>query len=293
MAAAASTAGWHVAVLNMRGCGGSQITSPRFFSAHRGSTDDVRVAVAHCRVSAHLARDAPCVAAVGWSNGATIINNALAEQSTTHPGSTHWLDAGATLACPLNMIAANKNLQRPFHRLAYDRSIANGLVRNFVQSGARDVFAKAQRDGSTFEGWDGTQMTVDIEKLLLCRTIEAIDAELTAPCFGFASVAEYYADASSDQRLSSVRVPLLAVNAFDDPLAPGHSLPFAAFRRSESVMLALTAHGGHLGWCDEEAPFGEPRWVEETVCDFFAAALLPAGLKPDRAQQLESATESL
>jgi len=169
MAAAASTAGWHVAVLNMRGCGGSQITSPRFFSAHRGSTDDVRVAVAHCRVSAHLARDAPCVAAVGWSNGATIINNALAEQSTTHPGSTHWLDAGATLACPLNMIAANKNLQRPFHRLAYDRSIANGLVRNFVQSGARDVFAKAQRDGSTFEGWDGTQMTVDIEKLLLCR----------------------------------------------------------------------------------------------------------------------------
>jgi hypothetical protein len=98
MAASAAARGWRVAVLNMRGCGGSAVVTPRLFSAHRGSTDDLRLAVAHARRRPHLAAHAPKVAAVGWSNGATILNNALAEQSSTHPptaASAHGLDAGA------------------------------------------------------------------------------------------------------------------------------------------------------------------------------------------------------
>lgn len=289
MAAHAAEAGWHVCVLNMRGCGGSAVTSPRFFSAHRGSTDDVRLAVRHIRASEHLGRHAPVVAAVGWSNGATIINNALAEQSTTHPwrgegaegaeAGSHWLDAGVTLACPLNMPAADLNLARPFHRHVYDRSIARGLARNFVDSGGAAVFREAQAGGRAVRAWDGSELRVDVDELLASTTIRRIDELITSRCFGFESVADYYADASSDQRLPSVRVPLLVVNAHDDPLAPGHSLPYGAFRRSKHVMLALTEHGGHLGWCDEQAPFGEPRWIERTACDFLAAALQLGELK--------------
>ncbi|KAG8460786.1 hypothetical protein KFE25_010841 [Diacronema lutheri] len=282
MAAHASECGWHVLVLNMRGCGGSAVTSPRFFSARHGSTDDVRLAVRHIRASDHLGRVAPCVAAVAWSNGATIVNNVLAEQATSHPpnadadGAHHGLDAAATLASPLNMPAADANLARPFHRHVYDRSIARGLVANFQTSGAALVFNAAQDNGGCVRAWTGTKMRVDIAELLASTTIRRIDELLTSRCFGFNSVDEYYADASSDQRLADVRVPLLVMNAFDDPLAPGNSLPYERVRRCEHVMLALTAHGGHLGWCDEGAPFGAPRWVEQTVCDFLRVATSPA-----------------
>jgi pimeloyl-ACP methyl ester carboxylesterase len=49
MAATAAERGWQVAVVNMRGCGGSPVTSPRLFSAFRGANDDLRLAVSHLR----------------------------------------------------------------------------------------------------------------------------------------------------------------------------------------------------------------------------------------------------
>ena len=68
MAARAATRGWAVGVLNMRSCGGSAVSSPRFFSAHRGATDDVRVALRHVRAAALVDPAAP-IALLGWSNG--------------------------------------------------------------------------------------------------------------------------------------------------------------------------------------------------------------------------------
>jgi predicted alpha/beta-fold hydrolase len=91
-----------VGVVNMRSCGKAPVTSPRFFSAFRGATDDVRVAVAHIRKQ--LPPGAK-VAVVGWSNGATILNNCLAEQASSHNQGRdiHGADAGVSIACPLNM----------------------------------------------------------------------------------------------------------------------------------------------------------------------------------------------
>ena len=43
-----------------------------------------------------------------------------------------------------------------------------------------------------------------------------------APQFGYASWREYYAAASMHDRTQHVKVPLLALNAEDDPFAPAH-----------------------------------------------------------------------
>ena len=120
MAAFAAERGWQVAVLNMRGCGGGPVTSPRLFSAYRGANDDVRTAVAHLRRTRLAGGKAP-LAALGWSNSGTIVNNCLAEQATTHRDPTYAIDAAASLATPLNMPANSANLQRPFHKQACTR----------------------------------------------------------------------------------------------------------------------------------------------------------------------------
>ena len=37
--------------------------------------------------------------------------------------------------------------------------------------------------------------------------------------------------------------------------------------------MAITSHGGHLGWCDRGDPWGGPRWTERVCCGFLEAAL--------------------
>jgi predicted alpha/beta-fold hydrolase len=286
MAVAAADSGYHVAVLNMRGQGGSPLTSPRFFSAHRGSTDDLRLAIAHARAHDHLAAHAPAVTAVGFSVGAAVVVNALAEQEGEGEGlgegevkgisSDSRIDAAVALACPHDLAATDASLSSGLSR-AYAWSITRSLLTNFKTANAAELFSRARREGGgAIAAWDGRAMDVDVEALLRSSSVRDIDETLTSNCFGYASADDYYERSSPAQRLGSVRVPLLLVNAADDPLVPAHSLPYEAARRSEHVVLAVTAHGGHLGWCDGAWPFGRATWCERTACGFLDAAFAHA-----------------
>ena len=267
MAAAAAERGWQVAVLNMRGCGSSPVTSPRLFSAYRGANDDVRTAVAHLRATRLGAGGV--VAALGWSNSGTIVNNVMAEQATTHAGDpSHAIDAAVACATPLNMPANSANLQRPFHSAVYDVNLGKSLrtlgrgaaaVRRRrdrpLRAGAavgrrlgefrRRRRARARRafDPRDRRGGDASAVRVRVRRRLLRRR------EL-------------------DQRLGQIAAPLLLLNAFDDPIVPGWSLCRAldAARANPQVVVALTSHGGHLGWCDRGDPWGGPRWTERVCC---------------------------
>ena len=266
------------------------MTSPRFFSAFRGATDDVRLCVRHLRES-YVAQGTP-LAVLGWSNGGSIVNNLLAEQATTHANDEgSHVCAAASLACPLDMVANSENLKRWFHRSVYDRAIAGSLASKFQV--ARGLF----EDGSTgspkpVPRWEGLaelsggivapsaeggsgKFTADVELASTTSSIRGIDEALTAPCFGFGSVDEYYRHASSAQRLGLVDRPLLILSAYDDPIALGSAIPLGAGRENTHgrVLVAVTAMGGHLGWCDREDPWGAPAWVERASLGFLEAAL--------------------
>ena len=90
-AAAAVERGWKVGVLNMRSCGGSPVTSPRFFSARHGSVEDVRTATTWIRTNIQPTS----LAAIGWSNSGTIVCNALSEPDSL-------INAACCLAAPLS-----------------------------------------------------------------------------------------------------------------------------------------------------------------------------------------------
>lgn len=280
MGAAALRSGrWDVGVVNMRSCGGAPLTSPRFFSAFRGATDDVRLAIAHVRKQL---RPGAKVAVVGWSNGATILNNALAEQATTHKHGrqAYDADAGVTLACPLNMPLASSNLQRFFHKNVYDRAIAKSLSTKIAQW--KDLFLDEQGNCKPVPAWeglgDGKTFYADPKVLSgELRTIRGIDEAITRRCFGFDTVDDYYKHASSDQRLHAVDVPLMMINAADDPIAylgPAADLRLpAAIQSNDNLALVLTKEGGHLGWCDADKPWGSSTWIEKVTLDFLDKSL--------------------
>ena len=175
-AAAVESGRWDVGVVNMRSCGGAPVTSPRFFSAFRGATDDVRLALLHVR---EQLRPGAKVAVVGWSNGATILNNALAEQATTHKDGrlAYGADAGVTLACPLNMPLASGNLQRWFHTNVYDRAIAKSLSTKIAEW--KHLFLDERGNSKPVPMWEGlaSQDTFCADPAVLTGQLRTIRGE--------------------------------------------------------------------------------------------------------------------
>jgi predicted alpha/beta-fold hydrolase len=242
----------------MRGAGGVPITSPRLFSARKGATDDVAAAVRHLRAR----RGAATVFAVSWSNGGTVINNYVAEQvadcvptpvrwvaSRSHrtagvmvvsarqdappgdssqavpPSADARLDGAVTINTPLSFRHCAAALgATPYHRWAYDFMITSELTSSLRP--ARALFAAAAARGVPTHG--GATCAVDLERVLRCTRVGCIDAELTARVFDHASVRDYYATASSDQRLGAVRVPLMLCQTLDDPIATSEGIFFKA-----------------------------------------------------------------
>lgn len=262
-AAAAVARGWRVGVLNMRSCGGSPVTSPRFFSARHGSVEDVRTATAWIRE--HIQPQSLC--AIGWSNSGTIVCNVLAEESS-------GIDAACCLAAPLDMPASSANFERPFHRHVYDRAIGGSLAEKFQT--AEPLFVDANGNPKPIPAYFGGNFVADAQQASTATTIRAVDEALTAPYFGFPTVDAYYADASADQRVKNVAVPLLVLNAADDPIAQYNEKPgvfdAATLAANPNLVVGVTATGGHLGWCDADDACGPPAWAQTVALDFLTAA---------------------
>jgi hypothetical protein len=77
--------------------------------------------------------------------------------------------------------------------------------------------------------------------------------------------------------LISPRRPLLSINAFDDPICDGRTLPISSISSSSHVYLAITGSGGHLGWFDGKGQ--KTRWILKPIQEFLVAATRDLGLE--------------
>lgn len=118
---------------------------------------------------------------------------------------------------------------------------------------------------------------VSFERMRNVTYLYEFDREIQAPSFGYPSEGAYYRDASSVDMLLNVRVPLLAINALDDPvrvtifarctllncsqIAPMAVLPFIEVLQTPYVILCTTSLGGHLSWFER----GGQRWHSKPV----------------------------
>jgi len=72
--------------------------------------------------------------------------------------------------------------------------------------------------------------------------------------FGYSCWQEYYGAARLADKLTSIKVPTLALNALDDPFQPGDSIPFESAASSSHVAILATQHGGHIGFMEGALP---------------------------------------
>lgn len=206
-------------------------------------------------VVAHLAARHPAspLLAAGYSLGANILVHYLAEE-----GEACRIAAAVSMCNPFDLVLSDANFQTGFNRV-YDWNLAASL---------RGIF---QRHAGL---WEGAAAPFDPARAAAATTIRDFDDAITRVSFGFASVDEYYARASSASVVGKVRIPLLCLQAEDDPIAPVAAIPTAALALNPHTLLATTERGGHLGWCAGPAGAAGAPWCDAPAVEFLYSALL-------------------
>ncbi|XP_057221816.1 monoacylglycerol lipase ABHD2 [Malurus melanocephalus] len=111
----------------------------------------------------------------------------------------------------------------------------------------------------------------DLGKLYTATSLMQIDDNVMRKFHGYSSLKEYYEEESCLQYLHRIYVPLLLVNAADDPLVHESllSIPRALSEKRENVMHVLPLHGGHLGFFEGSVLFPEPlTWMDKLVVQY-------------------------
>ncbi len=231
--------------LHFRSCSGEPNRLPRFY--HSGETGDLGW-VTDLIVSRNPGRT---LSAAGFSLGGNVLLKHLGELGDSGPARFR---VAATLSVPFDLSAGAD---------AMDRSwiARNVYTRYFVRSLLGKAAAKAQVLGDL----------IDLDALGEVRSLREFDELATAPLHGFLDAEDYYAKASSNGFLSSIRVDTLLLHSLDDPFLPVGALPVLEVARNRHLQAAFTPEGGHVGFVEGALPWRPRFWAEQEMADFIAS----------------------
>ena len=217
--------GWRGVVACYRSCGGELNRLPRAYFAGDVADCDWILRDIHSRYP-----DAPLYV-VGVSIGGNYITKYLGEMGQ----SASFLKAVASVGAPMDLIAGSEVM-------------AHGANRMYTQMFLRTLCEKVRRKIQLFGDF------IDVKAFEKVRNLKDFDDVYTAPVHGFLGAIDYWTRCSAKAVLGGVRVPLLALNAKNDPFQPPSVLPKPA-DVSAYVYLDQPEEGGHIGFPVGKGPF--------------------------------------
>lgn len=229
-------AGFAVHRINMRSCGGTEHLTPTLY--HSGLTQDVRLILERFRAGGR----GPCFL-VGFSLGGNVSLKLAGELGEA---ARPLLAGVAAVSTPIDLHACVRRLAKLENRI-YEKRFMRGLKARYRRRHLSDP------------------KRFPIDGLESARTIFEFDDLFTAKAFGFGTAPNYYATQSALRFLDGIRLPVLMVQAEDDPL-----IPFELFRRPEisgnpHIRLLSVQAGGHLGFIARERP---RFWLDAILRDW-------------------------
>ncbi len=99
--------------------------------------------------------------------------------------------------------------------------------------------------------------TVSMDEVLQTRTLQDYDEKITTKLWGYQTVHEYYDEASCKHVLDNIQIPLLVLQALDDPIIPRDVIPWNKVMSNPNIILAATDIGGHIAWLQGWNPANE------------------------------------
>lgn len=236
--------GWRAVVTNFRGCAGSKLTSPKLYNA--GATEDIRLIVRF--LSSILCPLTP-FHAVGFSLGANVLTKYLGEE-----GDRTIIKSAVVVGNPWDLYSGHCFLETSLLGRVYSRALASNLR------------ALMKRHLKTFKT---RSSPVDLHALFSnpSQSLYEFDSIVTRALGRFKSTEAYYKSQSSIHAVGKIKVPLLSLNALDDPIVTIDAAPIECALDNPYLVMAITKHGGHLGWFEG---FWKPtRMINRPIIEWF------------------------
>ncbi|WP_406827754.1 hydrolase [Microbulbifer sp. ARAS458-1] len=236
------SAGFQVAVMHFRGCGGIPNRLPRAY--HSGDSDDPRWLAG--RLTAHYP-NTPLMA-VGYSLGGNVLLKWLGEDGDKSP-----LTAAVSVSAPLDLHLSSKQMNTGFSKV-YQKHLLDSLKKSLTRK-TRDL--------------ELARKMPPIDHPRAFSNFRHFDDHFTAPLHGFTGVDDYYTRASSLPLLSNIARPTCLIHALDDPFVSPKAVPTDS-DVSASVTLAISKRGGHVGFVSGSL-WKPVYWLESIIPAFLTA----------------------
>ena len=235
--------GWNVAVPHFRTCGGKMNILPRAY--HAADDGEVDWMLGYCaRAFSHCG-----LFAVGISLGGNALINWAAKRESESAGGS--VCACATISVPFDLASSVRAMGRGINRRLY--------AEHFLKTLRAKVLQKQKQYPKWFAA--NARLQNDIAK---ARTLADFDEWYTAPAHDFASAADYWQSGSCADSLQRVKLPLLCINAMNDPIVPPSSLPNPK-TTPPNIRIRRPQTGAHAAFT------GTPKnWLPMQLSDFFA-----------------------
>lgn len=246
----AFAAGMNVVRMNIRNCGGTEHLSATLY--HSGLSQDLGA------VAAELARDSRVngIALAGFSLGGNQVLKLAGEWGDAPPPYVRAVAAvspAMDLGPSCDLLHARPNRIYEWHFLRTLRKRARAKIES--GRGTGNITGR-------FREVDGGP---DFRAL---GSMREFDDRVTAPAFGFASAADYYAQASASPGLSRISLPALIIYALDDPFICVLPETREHIRANPHISVLECEHGGHCAFIGAHGQ----RWAEKKVVQFISKA---------------------
>jgi len=234
--------GWDVLAWNCRSCSGEMNRQYRFY--HAGDTGDIHTVVTHALAQKHY----PTVALIGYSLGG----------SQTFRYATDFPEPLAPSIKTVVAISTPVDIEESMHLL---ERRSNRMYRKLFLQRLRD---KLTEKAKTYPD------RVDLERLQAIQTFTEFNEYISAPMYGYGSLADYYAGESVLPHLPKLSMPGLLLNAANDPILGPKCYPSGLAQDHPYFHLEICRNGGHTGFWrpGEEYTFADKRiinWLNEQL----------------------------
>ncbi|POW09915.1 hypothetical protein PSHT_08912 [Puccinia striiformis] len=219
--------GWRAVVVNFRGCAHTPLLTPKLYNA--GATEDIRVVISYLKKKV-VSPDVN-LHAIGFSLGANVLTKYLGEEQDRSV-----IKSAVVVGNPWDLI--------------YSRALASnlrGLMKRHIHN------------------YKTRKSAIDVGALYSNpnQSLYEFDSIVTKSLGGFKSTESYYKSQSSTLVVNQIRIPVLSINARDDPIVSLDSIPVHNVLDNPFLMVL------HLGWF--EGVLNPRRMIDRPITEWFVA----------------------
>jgi predicted alpha/beta-fold hydrolase len=229
------TNGFDVLTWNFRGCSGELNRKPIFY--HSGATYDLDFVVGHA------GKNYANIFLVGFSLGGNLTLKYLGEKRER----SRKIRKGVAISVPLHLESSCVKISTG-ENIVYANRFLKTLKEKVVQKAK--VFPSEIPTGI----------------LRKIKTLQDFDDNYTGPLHGFKDAHDYYEQNSSLYFLENIDVPVMILNAQNDPFLSERCFPVSLGRQLEQVWMEFPKYGGHVGFSPRKKE--DIYWSEKRAFEF-------------------------